>query len=73
MSSRNENVRAQARAKLERQTPIADDASLLPLQVEVAAIISEAKRRDPSGTDELVSSAIDEIARAYFRHAVRRR
>lgn len=73
MSSRNETVRAQARAKLERQTPIADDASLLPLQEEVAAIIGEAKRRDPSGTDELVSGAIDEIARAYFRHAVRRR
>src|SRR5258707_9778561 len=45
MSSRSENVRAQARAKLERQTPIADDASLLPLQEEVAAIIGEAKRR----------------------------
>jgi hypothetical protein len=73
MSSRNEHVRAQARAKLERQVPIADDASLLPLQAEAAAIVSEAKRRDPTGKDELVSSVIDEIARAYFRHVVRRR
>jgi hypothetical protein len=32
MSSQNEHVRAQARARLERQTPIADDARLLPWQ-----------------------------------------
>ena len=32
MSSRNEHVRAQARARLEQQTPIADDARLLPLR-----------------------------------------
>lgn len=73
MSSRNEHVRAQARAILERQTPVADDAALLSLQQEVAAIVSEAKRRDPSGTAEVMSTVIDEIARAYFRHAVRRR
>jgi hypothetical protein len=73
MSSGNEHVRAQARARLERQTPIADDASLLPLQEEVAAIVREAKRRDRSGTNEPVSTVIDEVARAYFRHALRRR
>jgi hypothetical protein len=73
MSSRNEHVRAQAQARLERQTPIADDARLLPLQEEVAAIVREAKRRDPSGTDQLVSTGIDKIARACFRHALRHR
>jgi|RhiMetStandDraft_4_1073278.scaffolds.fasta_scaffold268698_2 hypothetical protein len=77
MSSRNEHVRAQARARLEQQTPIADDARLLPLQEEVAAIVRDAKRdakrRDPSGTNELVSTVIDGIARAYFRHALRHR
>jgi hypothetical protein len=73
MSSQNEHVRAQAQARLERQTPIADDARLLPLQEEVADIVREAKRRDPSGSDELVSTVIDNIARAYFRHALRHR
>jgi hypothetical protein len=68
MSSGNE-----ARARLQRQTPIADDARLLPLQEEVAGIVREAKRRDPSGTNEPVSTVIDEVARAYFRHALRRR
>jgi hypothetical protein len=71
MSSRNENVRAQAQARLERQTPIADDARLLPWQEEAAAIVRDAKRRDPSG--ERVSTLIDDIARNYFRHALRRR
>lgn len=72
MSSRNQHARVQARARLERDTPLADDKRLLPLQDEVAAIISEAKRRNPSANDELASTVIDEIARAYFRHAHRR-
>ena len=72
MSSRNEHTRAQARARLERETPLADDERLLPLQEKVAAIVSEAKRRDPTGPDKLVSALIDEVARAYFRHALRR-
>ena len=71
MSSRNEHVRAQVR--LQQETPITDDASLLPLQEEAAAIVREAKRRDPSETDELVSTVLDEVARGYFRHALRHR
>ena len=62
MSSGNEHVRAQAQARLERQTPIANDARLLPLQEEVAAIVREAKRRDPSGANQLVSTGIDKVA-----------
>ena len=73
MSSRNQHARAQAQARLERQTPIGDDARLLPLQEEVATIVREAKRRDRTGTDELVSTVIDKIARAYFRYALRHR
>ena len=73
MSSRNERVRAQAQARLELQTPVADDANLVLLQEEVAAIVREANLRDPSETDKPASAVIDEIARAYFRHAVRRR
>ena len=71
MSSRNEHARAQAQVRLQQETPpITDDASLLPLQEEAAAIVREAKRRDPSGTDELVSTVLDEVARSYFRHAL---
>ena len=74
MSSRNEHARAQAQVRLQQETPpITDDASLLPLQEEAAAIVREAKRRDPSGTDELVSRVLDEVARSYFRHALRHR
>jgi len=43
------NVRARARARLQQETPIADDASLLPLQEEAASIVREAKRREPWG------------------------
>jgi hypothetical protein len=73
MSSRNEHTRAQAQVRLQQETPITDDDSLLPLQEEAAAIVREAKRRDPSGTDELVSTVLDEVARSYFRHALRHR
>jgi hypothetical protein len=73
MSSRNEHARARAQVRLQQETPITDDASLLPLQEEAAAIVREAKRRDPSGTDELVSTVLDEVARSYFRHALRHR
>jgi hypothetical protein len=73
MSSRKEHARAQAQVRLQQETPITDDASLLPLQEEAAAIVREAKRRDPSGIDELVSTVLDEVARSYFRHALRHR
>jgi hypothetical protein len=71
MSSRNEDARVQARATLERETPLAGD-NRLPLQEEVAAIVKEAKRRGPAGPDEVASALIDEVARAYYRHAHRR-
>jgi hypothetical protein len=73
MASRNEHARAQARTILERQTPISDDATLLSLREHVDAIVGEAKRRDPSGANDVMSTVIDEIARAYFRHARRGR
>jgi hypothetical protein len=70
MPSRNAHLRKQARA---RQTPIADDATLLSLQEHVDTIIAEARRREPLGSAEVVSSVFDDIARAYFRHTFRRR
>jgi hypothetical protein len=68
MPSRNESTRAIARLQLE--TPISDDASLLRLQEQAAEYVREAKRRAPSESNELVSSVVDAVARAYFRHAI---
>jgi hypothetical protein len=70
MPSRNESTRATAR--LQQETPISDDASLLELQEQAADYVREAKRRAPSEPDELVSSVLDAVARDYFRHAIRR-
>jgi hypothetical protein len=68
MPSRNESTRAIARLQLE--TPISDDQSLLELQEQAAAYVREAKRHAPSEPDELVSSVLDAVARDYFRHAI---
>jgi hypothetical protein len=70
MPSRNESTRATAR--LQRETPISDDAGLLKLQEQAADYIREAKRRDPAEPGELVSSVLDAVARDYFRHAVKK-
>jgi hypothetical protein len=69
MPLRNESARAQARLQLE--TPISDDASLHKLQEQVAEYVREAKHRDPSEPNELISTVLDEVARDYFRHAIR--
>ena len=68
MPSRNESTRATARLQLE--TPISDEASLLKLQAQAMEYVREAKRRAPSEPDELVSSVMDAVARDYFRHAI---
>jgi hypothetical protein len=67
MPSRNESTRAIARLQLE--TPISDDASLLKLQEQAVEHVREARRRAPTEPDELVSSVVDAVARDYFRHA----
>jgi hypothetical protein len=66
MPLRNESARAQARLQLE--TPISADASLPKLQEQVAYYVREAKRRDPSEPNELISTVLGEVARNYFRH-----
>jgi len=53
MPSRNEWERARARLQLEM--PISDEANLLNLQKQVEDFVREAKRRDPSEPNELVS------------------
>ena len=68
MPSRNESARSLARLQLE--TPISDNANLLNLQKQIEDLVREAKRRDPSEPNELVSTVVDTIARDYFRHAI---
>ena len=69
MPSRNESARALARLELE--APISDDdANLLNLQKQVEDFVREAKRRDPSEPNELVSTVVDTAARDYFRHVI---
>jgi hypothetical protein len=70
MPSQNETARAHASLQLE--TPISDDANLLKLQEQVADYVREAKRRDPTEPNELISTVIDAVARDYFRHAIRK-
>jgi hypothetical protein len=68
MPSRNEAMRAIE--QLRSATPICDDASLVKLEEDVAEYLREAKRRDASGSDELISTVIDKVAREYFRHTL---
>ena len=68
MPSRNKST--QAIARLQPETPISNDAGLLELQEQAAEYVHEAKRRDPSEPDELVSSVLDAVARDYFRYAI---
>ena len=70
MPSRNESARALARLELE--APISDDANLLNLQKQVEDFVREAKRRDPSEPNELVSTVVDTVARDYFLKQRRR-
>jgi hypothetical protein len=68
MPSRNESECARARLQLE--APISDEMNLLKLQEQVEDFVREAKRRDASVPDELVSTVVDTVARDYFRHAI---
>lgn len=70
MPSRNETVRA--RKQLQLAAPICDDARLVKLKEEIAEFLQEAKRQDLLKPDELASTVLDEVARRYFRHVVRK-
>jgi hypothetical protein len=61
-----------ARARLQLETPISGDKDLLKLQDQAVEYISEAKRRDPAGPNELISSVIDAVARNYVGHVIRK-
>jgi len=49
---------------------ISNDANLLNLQKQVEDFVREARHRDPSEPNELVSTVVDTVARDYFRHAI---
>jgi PRC-barrel domain len=70
MASRNECERS--RARLQREMPISDDASLLGLQAQAAEYVRESRRRDALEPDELISAVIDAVARDYFQHVLRK-
>ena len=55
-----------------RAAQVSGDEDLLKLQDQAVEYISEAKRRDPSGPNELVSSVIDAVARDYVGHVIRK-
>ena len=71
MPSRNECERL--RTRLQRETPISDDASLLVLQEQAAEYVRESARRNPSEPDELIASVVDAVARGYFQHVLRKK
>jgi hypothetical protein len=71
MSTRGERGRARARARLQQETPIVDDASLLAWKEEAVALVRDANSR--SGSDEPPLTLLDEVARSYFRHVHRKR
>jgi hypothetical protein len=70
MPSRKDTTRA--RERLQAATPISDDASLLKMEEQAAQYISEARRRDTTEADELVSTVVEAVARNYFRHSLRK-
>jgi hypothetical protein len=67
------NEWALARARLQSETPISDDVDLIKLQEQAAEYVCEAKRRDPSAPNELVSTTVDAVARRYFEHVIRKK
>jgi hypothetical protein len=67
-------ARARERARNDLASmPVSDDENLLKLQDQAEEYLREAKRRNPSGSDELISTIIDAVSRKYFHHAVRKR
>jgi hypothetical protein len=63
---------ARARARLEAETPISNDLDLIKLQKQAEEYLREAKRRDPLGPNELISSVVDAVARNYAAHTIKK-
>lgn len=75
---RNDRARARARDLLETRYPVPDDGELHRLRELAVGYIREAERLDVESrgrtaeTEELISTALDAIARDYFARAVGR-
>jgi hypothetical protein len=63
---------AGARARLEAEAPVSNDMDLIKLQEQAEEYVREAKRRDPSGLNELISSVVDAVARNYAAHIIQK-
>jgi hypothetical protein len=61
-----------ARARLEAETPVSNDMDFIKLQKQAEEYVREAKRRDPSGPNELISSVVDAVARNYAAHIIQK-
>ena len=57
--------------RLRLTTPICDGESLVNLEKDVAEYLREAKRRDASGPDELISTVLERVAQKYLRHPLK--
>jgi hypothetical protein len=55
-------------ARLESLTPLPSGEDADQLRNKVQEYIRAAERRDPSKSDELVSTVLDHVARDFFRH-----
>jgi hypothetical protein len=68
MPSRNEKESLRFPARFESQTPLPNSADAEQLREQVQQFVREAERRDPSKSEELVSTVLDHVAREFFRH-----
>ncbi len=73
MPSRNENESMRFQARLESLTPLPSGENADQMRNKVHEYIREAERRDPSKSDELVSTVLDHVARDFFRHPVQKK
>ena len=76
MPLRSEAARRRARERARHalhSMPISDDENLMKLQDQAEEYFREAKRRNPSEPDDLLSTTLDAISRKYFHHAVRKK
>ena len=75
---RSDRARARARDLLETYYPVPDDAESQRLRELAQEYVQEAERMDAenrgcaAGSDELISAALDAIAKDYFAHEVAR-
>ena len=63
---------ARARARVEAAAPVSNDMDLIKLQKQAEEYVREAKRRDPSEPNELISSVVVAVARNHSAHIIQK-